>query len=47
MTPGELGQEVTGALKAKLTGAVSFDRLMKSTGEVLESAGSKVKDLFK
>ena len=47
MTPGELGQEVAGALKAKLTGAVSFDRLMKSTGEVLESAGSKVKDLFK
>jgi hypothetical protein len=47
MTPGELGQEVTGALKAKLTGAVSFDRLMKSTGEVLESAGSKVKGLFK
>jgi hypothetical protein len=47
MTPGELGQEVAGALKAKLTGAVSFDRLMKSTGEVLESAGSKVKGLFK
>jgi hypothetical protein len=39
ISPGELGQEVAGALKAKLTGAVSFDRLMKSTGEVLESAG--------
>ena len=47
ITPGELGQEVASALKAKLTGAVSFDRLMKSTGEVLESAGSKVKGLFK
>lgn len=47
ITPGELGQEVVGALKTKLTGAVSFDRLMKSTGEVLESAGSKVKGLFK
>jgi hypothetical protein len=38
---------VAGALKAKLTGAVSFDRLMKSTGEVLESAGGKLKGLLK
>ena len=47
ISPGELGQEITGALKAKLTGAVSFDRLMKSTGEALEKAGSAVKVLFK
>jgi hypothetical protein len=47
ITPGELGQEVAGALKAKLTSAVSFDRLVKSTGEVLESTGAKVKGLFK
>jgi hypothetical protein len=47
ISPGELGQEITGALKAKLTGAVSFDRLMKSTGETLEKAGSAVKGLFK
>jgi len=47
ITPGELGQEVVGALKAKLTGAVSFERLMKSTGEVLEKAGSAIKGLFK
>lgn len=47
ISPGELGQEITGALKAKLTGAVSFDRLMKSTGEALEKAGSAVKGLFK
>ena len=47
ISPGELGQEVAGALKAKLTGAVSFDRLMKSTGEVLESAGGKLKGLLK
>jgi hypothetical protein len=47
ISPGELGQEVTGALKAKLTGAVSFDRLMKSTGEALDKAGTAVKGLFK
>jgi hypothetical protein len=47
ITPGELGQEVAGAVKAKLTGAIRFDRLMKSTGEVLESTGAKVKGLFK
>ena len=47
ISPGELGQEITGALKAKLPGAVSFDRLMKSTGEALEKAGSAVKGLFK
>jgi hypothetical protein len=47
ISPGELGQEITGALKAKLTSAVSFDRLMKSTGEALEKAGSAVKGLFK
>jgi hypothetical protein len=47
ISPGELGQEITGALKAKLTGAVSFDRLMKSSGEALDKAGSAVKGLFK
>jgi len=47
ITAGELGQEVAGALKAKLAGAVSFDRLMKSTGEALDKAGSAIKGLFK
>ena len=47
ITPGELGQEVAGALKARLTGAVSFDRLMKSAGEALGKAGSAIKGLFK
>lgn len=47
ISPGELGQEIAGALKAKLSAAVSFDRLMKSTGEALEKAGSAVKGLFK
>jgi len=45
--PGEVGQEVVGALKAKLAGAVSFDRLMKSAGEALGKAGSAIKGLFK
>jgi hypothetical protein len=47
ITAGELGQEITNAIKARLTGAVSFDRLMKSTGEALGKAGAAVKDLFK
>jgi hypothetical protein len=47
ISPGELGQEITSALKAKLTGAVSFDRLMKSAGEALDKAGTAVKGLFK
>jgi hypothetical protein len=47
LTPGELGQEVAHALKAKLTATVSFDRLMKSTGNALDRAGSTVKGLFK
>lgn len=47
ITPGELGQEIAGALKAKLTGAVSFDRLMKSTGAALDKAGAAVKGLLK
>lgn len=47
ITPGELGQEVASALKAKLTAAFSFDRLMKSTGEALDKAGTAVKGLFK
>lgn len=47
VTPAELGQEVVGALKAKLGSAISFDRLMKSAGETLDKAGSAVKGLFK
>jgi hypothetical protein len=47
ISPGELGQEVAGALKTKLTGAVNFDRLMKSTGEALDKAGTAIRGLFK
>ncbi|MCX7163796.1 MAG: hypothetical protein NT083_12270 [Rhodocyclales bacterium] len=47
ISPGELGQEVAGALKAKLSGAVSFERLMNSAGEALGKAGAAVRGLFK
>ncbi len=47
LTPAELGQEVAGAVKAKLGAAVSFDRLTKSTGETLDKAGTAIKGLFK
>ena len=47
LTGGELGQEVANAVKARLTGAVSFDKLMKSTGDALGKAGTAVKGLFK
>lgn len=45
-TAGELAAEMTAAVKAKLTGAVSFDKLMKSTGEALDKAGQAIKGLF-
>lgn len=47
VTPGELGQEVTSALKARLSASVNFDRLLKSTGQALEKAGESIKGLFK
>ena len=46
VTPGELGQEVAGALKAKLESAVSFDALARSAGKTLEKAGSAIRGLF-
>lgn len=47
VTAGELGQEITAALKAKLSVAASFDRLLKSGSEALDQAGAAVKGLFK
>ena len=47
VTAGELGQEVAGAVKAKLTSVVSFDHLMHSTGEAIGKAGTAIKGLFK
>ncbi len=46
VTPGELGQEIAGAIKARLTAGISFDGLMKSMGGVLDKAGGAVKGLF-
>lgn len=57
ITPGELGQEIAGALKNQLSSAVSFDKLGKAisekTGEVTKSAKEtagkatgKIKSLF-
>lgn len=47
VTPGELGQEITSALKARLSVSANFDRLKKSTGEALDKAGSAIKGLLK
>lgn len=47
VTPGEVGNEIANALKAKLSVAANFDRLKRSTGEALDKAGSAVKGLFK
>lgn len=47
ISPGELGQEITNALKAKLSVAGNFERLMKSTGDTLGKAGSAIKGLLK
>lgn len=47
ITPGELGQEITAALKSKLAVSVNFDRLLKSTGQTLDKAGESIKGLFK
>jgi len=46
VTPGELGQEIAGAIKARLTAGISFDGLMKSMGGALDKAGGAVKGLF-
>lgn len=45
-TAGELTQEIIAAIKAKLTGAVSFDNMLKSVGGALDKAGKAIKGLF-
>lgn len=47
ISPGELGQEIANALKAKLSIAGNFERLKNSTGEALDKAGSAIKGLLK
>ncbi len=46
-TAAELAQQVTAALKAQLSGAVQFDKLMQSAGSALDKAGQAIKGLFK
>ncbi|MBI2747784.1 MAG: hypothetical protein HYX43_00205 [Burkholderiales bacterium] len=45
--PGELGREVTQALKQKLAAGVSFDSLTKSAGQAVDKAGDALKNLFR
>lgn len=47
ITPGELAQEVTSALKSRLVASIGFDRLMQSGAKALNQAGSTLKNLFK
>jgi hypothetical protein len=47
VTPGELGQEISRALKARLSVAGNFERLRKSAGETLDKAGNAIKGLLK
>lgn len=42
ITPGEIGQEITNALKAKLSIAGNFDRLKKSADGTLDKAGRAI-----
>ena len=44
--PGELGQKVGEALKAKLEAAVSFDALAQSMGKTINKARSAIQGLF-
>lgn len=46
VTPGELGQTIAAAVKQRLTGAVSFDRLARSMTQGVEGAGHAIKGLF-
>lgn len=46
VSPGELGQKVGEALKAKLEAAVSFDRLAQSMGNTFNKARNTIQGLF-
>ncbi len=47
ITPGEMGQQVAGALIAKLGSAVNFEGLLKSADGAVGKAGAAVKGLLK
>jgi hypothetical protein len=46
VTPGELGQEVVGVLKEKLTQSANFDRLLQSDDQSADKARTSVKGAF-
>jgi hypothetical protein len=43
---GELGRIIASAVKQKLSGAYTFDKAVKATGEALNEAGKAIKNLF-
>jgi len=47
LTPGELAQEVTSALKSRLGVAAGVEYLAKSSGTAISEVGSKIKGWFK
>ena len=47
VTPGELGEEIAGALKARLSPAANFKRMTNSAEAALDKAGLAIKSLFK
>ncbi|APW42321.1 hypothetical protein [Rhodoferax saidenbachensis] len=46
VTPGELGGIVANALRDRLAATISFNRLWQSGGQMLDKAGSALKNLF-
>lgn len=46
LPPGELGQEITQALKQRLSASVNFEGLARSAGSALGKAGEAVKGLL-
>jgi len=46
VSPGELGQEIAEAMKARLSVAGNLERLKRSTGEALDKAGASIKGLL-
>lgn len=46
VTPGELGGIVANAIRSRLMGSFSFDRLLQSGSQALDKAGAAIKGLF-
>lgn len=46
VTPGELGGIVANAIRSRLVASISFERMLQSTGQMLDKAGAAIKGLF-